>query len=106
MPSAGFEHATPATKRLLTYALDRTVSGTGLSIHIFVFIMDGAKIFSGFLKACYENVLLKLINRSLSVNASLTMPIDIITVDLDILCVILVIIDICVRILYINTPVS
>ena len=105
MPSAGFEPATPATKRLLTYALDRTVTGTGLSIHIF-FIMDAAKVFSGFLKAYYEYMLLKFINGWLFVNVSLTMLIDIIPIDLDILCVLLVIIDICVRILYINTPVS
>jgi len=32
MPSAGFEHAIPATRRLQTYTLDRTDPGIGLSV--------------------------------------------------------------------------
>jgi hypothetical protein len=32
MPSAGFETATPATERPQTYALDRAVTGIGLTV--------------------------------------------------------------------------
>jgi len=32
MPSAGFEPAIPATRRLQTYTLDRTALGIGLSV--------------------------------------------------------------------------
>jgi hypothetical protein len=34
MPSAGFEHANPEIKRLLTYALDRMATAIGTQIDL------------------------------------------------------------------------
>jgi hypothetical protein len=68
--------------------------------------MDAAKVSSAFLETYYEYMFLKLIPDNCYINVSLTMLIDIIIIERDILCVILVIIDICVRILCIKAVVS
>jgi hypothetical protein len=40
MPSAGFEPATPATKRLQTYALDHAATGIGYYWYYVAYLFD------------------------------------------------------------------